>query len=53
MLADLAVKWVGVSVGCVCVGGREVGERRTESSFEKLQKTISADVRPDVKQQEK
>ena len=53
MLADLAIKWVDACVVCVRVGGREVGERRTESSFEKLQKTRSADVRPDVKQQEK
>ena len=29
------------------------GERGTESSFEKLQKMISADVKADVKQQEK
>ena len=35
---------------CVCEGA---GERGTESSFEKLQKMISADVKADVKQQEK
>ena len=46
MLADLAVKWVGVSGVCV------VGRRGIESSFEKLQKLISADVKADVKQQE-
>ena len=54
MLADLAVKWVGVCVECVCVwGGGRTGGRGTESSFEKVQKMISADVKADVKQQEK
>ena len=53
MLADLVIKWVDACVVCVRVGGREVGERRTESSFEKVQKMISADVKADVKQQEK
>ena len=34
---------------CVC-GGGEVRGRGIESSFEKLQKLISADVKADVKQ---
>ena len=33
-------------------GGGEVRRRGIESSFEKLQKLISADVKADVKQQE-
>ena len=38
---------------CVCVwAGGGAGWRETESSSEKLQKMISADVRVDVKQQE-
>ena len=39
---------------CVCVygWGEGAGGRGTESSFEKLQKVISADVKADVKQQE-
>ena len=40
---------------CVCVCGQGeggAGGRGTESSFEKLQKVISADVKADVKQQE-
>ena len=55
MLADLAVKWVCVCVCVVfmCVLGGRAGGRGTESSFENLQKMISADVKTDVKQQEK
>ena len=56
MLADFAVKSQGVCVYvcvCVCVwAGGGAGWRETESSSEKLQKMISADVRVDVKQQE-
>ena len=39
---------------CVCVWAGRGGAwgRGTESSFEKLQKVISADVKADVKQQE-
>ena len=40
---------------CVCVCGQGewgAGGRGTDSSFEKLQKVISADVKADVKQQE-
>ena len=42
---------MGGCVCCVC-GGGEVRRRGIESSFEKSQKLISADVKADVKQQE-